>query len=1054
MESNDGISEIYQILSNLLINDLQDMFLLTKEQCSSEGSLKIYEDLLKSLLKINNERELESFHANMVAINRIGKFDEKFYKSLSTAFSILERVANNTLSTAKKCVQNFENLQKMNVKSDQQSVALKVDLEITPSSPKILRKALKRTSSVISTPLNNKPNAASFTTEEKTTSTNVQLDKILDSIEKLPSGTFKCTFCPFGTSNSKKDLRTHMINHWTRQSSTPSYKCKYCDYYLLTSHSIQKHEQLHEIGEEKSNSGCKFACKNCPYTTNSVEHFGNHSKNHIYREGTTKCRFCNYYVMTNIYIHERIHEQKKASKNTPQETLSLDASFRGALTSDNNSCHLYCQKCPYKTSSEHDMEVHMKSHKFRDGCLKCRYCDYYSVELYLKSHEISHPEYEPDNQQPESSTGSSGDASTSYDKEDQADNIKRRKVVALSPNDTSQDLFKTENNIKKCTQCPFQTKSSFSITEHVKNHNFRADAKKCRYCDYYLFSKISKHELVHPEYEPNPVLLLKCKICPWTTTTIRRMELHTEHHSLTSAKFKCRYCQYFTFCEENLNNHEKFHPDFEATSAASAATVLASAELSLLNINRFKQKTKTQYTQCKFCPYKPSANNLRDMRQHMVKHKYHDGYKKCKQCNYWVEPRLAYLLKKHEKLHENSQKSTNIVKSLPNYKCCKICPFKGRTLREFRVHMNKHKYREACHKCRFCDFYIQTKFHLLIHEKLHPEYIIAVSNDDHSQVNHCITKKIEDQEEEQENNEENQNAAMVDMPSESSLSSSSTKSHHTCHICPYSTKYSHTMDEHLSRHDPQNFSASAKKCKSCSFRTDSLSVLYHHQKLHVKRSQPLANAIIENEPLYTNNNNNNNSNNNSSTSSNSTLAYSCEICPFKCVNKNQLDSHRQRHEYTEDTRKCKYCEYYCEEEDHLAQHEMLHSVYAGAADQDTDQDSIHLSLTCKYCPYKPANGTYLERHMQRHQFKENTKKCKFCPYYTSNNKNMRRHENKHNMDDCNATNDNQSGDESSGEPMKQSACEEPQLVMHKQDCDAQIIANILEEIIDEIVKNE
>jgi hypothetical protein len=58
------------------------------------------------------------------------------------------------------------------------------------------------------------------------------------------------------------------------------------------------------------------------------------------------------------------------------------------------------------------------------------------------------------------------------------------------------------------------------------------------------------------------------------------------------------------------------------------------------------------------------------------------------------------------------------------------------------------------------------------------------------------------------------------------------------------------------------------------------------------------------------------------------------------------------------------------------------------------------------------------------------------------------------MDDCNATNDNQSGDESSGEPMKQSACEEPQLVMHKQDCDAQIIANILEEIIDEIVKNE
>ena len=65
MDANDGISEIYQILSNLLLTDLNDMLILTREQCIDENK-KVYEDLLKSLLKINNERELESFYTNMV----------------------------------------------------------------------------------------------------------------------------------------------------------------------------------------------------------------------------------------------------------------------------------------------------------------------------------------------------------------------------------------------------------------------------------------------------------------------------------------------------------------------------------------------------------------------------------------------------------------------------------------------------------------------------------------------------------------------------------------------------------------------------------------------------------------------------------------------------------------------------------------------------------------------------------------------------------------------------------------------------------------------------
>ena len=52
MDTNDGISEIYQILSNLLLTDLNDMLILTREQCIDENK-KVYEDLLKSLMTSN-----------------------------------------------------------------------------------------------------------------------------------------------------------------------------------------------------------------------------------------------------------------------------------------------------------------------------------------------------------------------------------------------------------------------------------------------------------------------------------------------------------------------------------------------------------------------------------------------------------------------------------------------------------------------------------------------------------------------------------------------------------------------------------------------------------------------------------------------------------------------------------------------------------------------------------------------------------------------------------------------------------------------------------------
>ena len=52
-----------------------------------------------------------------------------------------------------------------------------------------------------------------------------------------------------------------------------------------------------------------------------------------------------------------------------------------------------CSLCPYKAIKSLQLKEHVSNHEFKEGYLKCRYCDYYVLNMSsLTQHEVIHPD--------------------------------------------------------------------------------------------------------------------------------------------------------------------------------------------------------------------------------------------------------------------------------------------------------------------------------------------------------------------------------------------------------------------------------------------------------------------------------------------------------------------------------------------------------------------------------------------------------------------------------------------------------------------------------------
>ena len=565
------------------------------------------------------------------------------------------------------------------------------------------------------------------------------------------------------------------------------------------------------------------------------------------------------------------------------------------------------------------------------------------------------------------------------------------------------------------------------------------------------FKGISKHEILHPEYEKkgietNPDSEFQCDLCPFKSRFQTSLSKHKKNHELTSGNYKCRYCNFFSSYEYNMTNHEMLHPEYQPQD--KPIVTKASPRLSLLKPNETIRNTNSRFS-CQLCPYK--TVDMRTVKVHLERHTPFPGALKCKYCNYYVSQRFGYLLEKHEKLHLPIQDEIDKSDFNRNYQC-EICPYKAKDRKSLISHIQKHNYREGAEKCRYCSFYNLKKFNLLNHEKLHPEF--TPRND----LENNFENQNQDSPDQIENNE-------IEIGDEEQKTNENEKLY-GCNMCPYVSESSEKVKIHTQRHDPTKFSDKALKCKICSYRSMSPNVLRKHQKLHfnvkpvvvIKQESFLLNEssvlVLSKQPIIQAKN-----------------TYSCKICSYVSHQLDDFNLHLKQHENSfnsEKAVKCRYCNFYARESQ-IDLHEKNHPEYMSKETANDNQNETNSnknqgesndSLKCPHCHYKASGHEYLERHLQRHVYRENTIKCKHCNYFSSNVKNMKRHEDKHESLNHNSSGSNKASNSQSETESESRKQKRPKLSSNK-DFEIDVVfdiengenVEIIKECLNEIIES-
>lgn len=118
-----------------------------------------------------------------------------------------------------------------------------------------------------------------------------------------------------------------------------------------------------------------------------------------------------------------------------------------------------------------------------------------------------------------------------------------------------------------CQMCPYTTKFSTHLREHLPHHRTYPKSVKCRYCEYYASNTLNlkQHEILHPNYEVNipkknltkkekeaPTTFknerkrkrYKCKICPFDGQHPYLISRHMKYHVYKEGFVKCKHCDY------------------------------------------------------------------------------------------------------------------------------------------------------------------------------------------------------------------------------------------------------------------------------------------------------------------------------------------------------------------------------------------------------------------------------------------------------------------------------------------------------------------------------
>ena len=256
-----------------------------------------------------------------------------------------------------------------------------------------------------------------------------------------------------------------------------------------------------------------------------------------------------------------------------------------------------CDQCPYKTVKKRDLLLHQLNHTYKENYLKCRYCDYYLLNTKgMKQHEILHGIVEPNEvnvqfyeaaERAASATAEPIPVEPEPESLMNCENSESLKLESIVLKDKTMNDFtasyyvvksltsanttqvkdqkggangsnvsyreKGSGTMYRCAICPYTTKYSTHLREHLPNHKLYPGAIRCRYCVYYASNSLNskQHELLHPEYQPDMVRVCKqdkfkhkCKMCPFEAPHPYLIERHSQNHIYKEGYAKCKHCDY------------------------------------------------------------------------------------------------------------------------------------------------------------------------------------------------------------------------------------------------------------------------------------------------------------------------------------------------------------------------------------------------------------------------------------------------------------------------------------------------------------------------------
>lgn len=365
------------------------------------------------------------------------------------------------------------------------------------------------------------------------------------------------------------------------------------------------------------------------------------------------------------------------------------------------------------------------------------------------------------------------------------------------------------DEVLKCTECQFQSKSKNALSDHMKTHKSRDATLKCGYCDfttndrnahvehcsghtgikYYSCNlcpfKANRSYSVrrHLKKHGTGNKLLKCNVCPFTATDDETLHKHSREHEVAKP-FSCKHCSYTAVNRSNLRKHmRRNHKEklSEHTSKNDDPFHISVSDIeNILDGNNLKEIVNEKDADDDLNSFIVTVDEIEKMIQENSSSRQSKIFR-CSKCR--LPFKFKFLLNKHMTKHHSSNDNKSLKK-------CGECGFGATNKSTFEVHMRMHTGGKvySCDKCEFRTIY-------------------SSNINKHNRV-HMGQKALK------------------------------------CMTCNYKTFKKDSMDKHMLTHVEPEIDP-VMKCGDCPFETTSTSAMEEHTEMHIIGNEFIDNSIHE-----------------------------------------------------------------------------------------------------------------------------------------------------------------------------------------------------------------